>query len=204
MDLVFHYAPNSSAVTVHWALEELGVPYRKVKLDLQARDQDRPDFLALNPNGLVPTLVQDGVPVFESAAIIIHLGETLGVEKKLYPPPGLRRAEALKWIVWVNATLQEAISRHQHSSSSYVPAEQHNAAAAKSAKADVEKRLLALDRTLAGKTWLVGDSFSLVDVHAIGWAGYANICGFSLPPNVDAWVKRASGRPGFAVAMSPE
>jgi glutathione S-transferase len=203
MNLVFYYAPNSSAVTVHWALEELGVPYQKVKLDLQARDQDKADFRALNPNGLVPTIVHDGTPIFESAAIIIHLGETLGVEKKLFPAAGMKRAEALKWIVWVNATLNEAISRRQHNTAQYFPAEQHNAKAAEKAKGDVDKLLAVLDKSLAGKTWLVGDSFSLADVHAIGWAAYAGICGFKLPPNVDAWVKRGAERPGFGVAMSP-
>ena len=72
MSLVFHYAPMSSATPTHWALEELGVPYEKVRLDLRARDQDRPAFRALNPNGKVPLLVHDGVPLFESVAILLH------------------------------------------------------------------------------------------------------------------------------------
>jgi glutathione S-transferase len=203
MSLVFYYAPNSSAVTVHWALEELGIPYQKVKIDLQAREQDKADYLALNPNGKVPLLVHDGTPIFESAAIMIHLGETFGVEKKLFPPPGLRRAEALKWIVWVNASLQEALSRYQHNTASYFPAEMHNAKAAEKAKGEVERHLDVLDRALAGKSWLVGDAFSLADVHTAGWAAYVGLCGFTLPPNVDAWVKRVSARPGFGKAMSP-
>src|ERR1700690_1566885 len=104
MSLVFYYSPMSSAVTVHWALEELGVPYEKVKIDLQARDQDKPAFLALNPNAKVPLLVHDGTPIFESVAIILHLGETFGEGKKLFPAPGLRRAEAFKWLVWTNVS----------------------------------------------------------------------------------------------------
>ena len=205
MSLIFYYAPQSSAVTVHWALEELGVPYEKVKIDLQARDQDKPAFKALNPNGKVPVLVHDGTPVFESAAIIIHLGETFGVEKKMYPPPGARRAEALKWLVWCNVSVGEALSRHMHNSSERIPAERHNAKAAEVAKVDVEKHLAILDEALTGKTWLVGDSFSLVDVHVAGWAAYVGMCGFDTKrwANLDAWTKRCTARPGFAACMAP-
>ncbi|MCP6756823.1 glutathione S-transferase family protein, partial [Klebsiella pneumoniae] len=80
----------------------------------------KPEFLALNPNGKVPVLVQDGTPIIESAAIMIHLGETFGVEKKLVPPPGVKRAEALKWIVWSNVSVGEAVQRWMQSSSSRV------------------------------------------------------------------------------------
>jgi glutathione S-transferase len=205
MSLVFYYAPMSSAVTVHWALEELGVPYEKVKIDLQARDQDKSDFLALNPNGKVPLLVHDGTPIFESVAILIHLGETFGVEKKLFPAPGLRRAEALKWLVWANVSLGEALSRHQNSSSPRVPAERHNAKAAEVAKADVEKHLAILDRALAGKPWVAGDTFSLADLHLAGYVGYLGMCGFDAKrwPNIDAWAKKCTARPGYALSMTP-
>src|SRR3954471_12643745 len=80
MSLVFYYAPWSTATTCHWALEELGVPHEKVKLDLSKKETQTPEFLALNPNGKVPLLVHDGVPIYESIAILAHLGETFGVE----------------------------------------------------------------------------------------------------------------------------
>ena len=205
MSLVFYYSPMSSAVTVHWALEELGVPYEKVKIDLQARDQDKPAFLALNPNAKVPLLVHDGTPIFESVAIMLHLGEAFGVEKKLFPPPGLRRAEAFKWLVWTNVSLGEALSRFQHNTSERIPAERHNAKAAEVAKGDVEKHLAILDGALAGKTWLVGDAFSLVDLHVSGWVAYVEMCGFDSKrwPAVHAWLTRCTARPAFGVSMAP-
>ena len=95
MSLVVHYAPMTSATRVLWALEELGVPYEKVRLDLAAGDQRKPEYLALNPNGKVPLLVHDGEPIFESLAILLHLGETFGVVRGLDPPPGAARARAL-------------------------------------------------------------------------------------------------------------
>lgn len=60
---------------------------------------------------LVPVLVHDGTVIFESAAIQIYLGETFGADKGLYPNPGPRRGEALKWLVWTNVSLGEAMSR---------------------------------------------------------------------------------------------
>jgi glutathione S-transferase len=205
MSLVFYYSPMSSAVPTHWTLEELGVPYEKVKIDLKARDQDKPAFLALNPNGKVPLLVHDGTPIFESVAIAIHLGETYGVAKKLFPEPGVRRAEAIKWLVWCNVSLGEAVSRHQHNASEHFPAEQQNAKAKDAAKVDVEKHLAILDAALAGKEWLVGSAFSLVDLHVSSWVDYVGYCGIDVTrfANVDAWKKRATARPAYAVAMKP-
>jgi glutathione S-transferase len=205
MSLTFYYSPMSSAVTVHWALEELGVPHEKVKLDLKARDQDKPAFRALNPNGKVPTLVHDGTPIFESVAILLYLGETFGVEKKLFPPPGLRRAEAFKWLVWCNVSLGEALSRHQHNVSDLIPKERHNAKAAEAAKADVERLLGVLDGALEGKTWLVGDGFTLVDLHVAGWVAYLGMRGFDASrfSAIDPWLKRCTARAGFANSMKP-
>jgi glutathione S-transferase len=205
MSLIFYYSPMSSAVTTHWVLEELGVPYEKVRIDLQARDQDRPTYLALNPNGKVPLILHDGTPIFESIAIAIHLGETFGVEKKLFPAPGLLRAQAVQWMVWSGVSLFEAFSRYMNNTSERIPAERHNAKAAEVAKADVDKHLGILDGALKGKTWLVGDSFSLADCHISCGVSYLGMCGIDLKPwsNLDAWVKRCTARPGFKTAMTP-
>ena len=105
MALTFYYAPMSTATITAIVLEELGIPYKSVKLDIKAGDTKKPDFLKLNPNGKVPLVVHDDIPIFESAAITMYLGEQFGVEKKLYPAPGPKRGEAMKWIVWSNVTL---------------------------------------------------------------------------------------------------
>jgi glutathione S-transferase len=204
MSLVFHYAPQSSAVTVHWALAELGVPCERVRVDLKAGATRTPEFLKLNPNGKVPLLVHDGVPVFESAAIIIHLGEAFGVEKKLFPAPGLQRAEALKWLVWTNVSLGGALRVWFHATAGVAEEARPAAAAGAAAKAEVEQHLGVLDEALRGRTWLVGEAFSLVDVHVLGWTAWVGMCGFDLArfANVDAWVKRGASRPAFREAMS--
>lgn len=202
MSLVFYYAPMSTAVTVHRALEELGIPYERVDIDLAARDQDKRGYRALNPNGKVPLVVHDGVAIFESAAIIIHLGETFGVERDLYPPPGLERAEALKWLVWTNVSLGGAVGRFLGNTSERVPAELRNAKAGEVARAEVETYLGILDADLAGKTYLVGETFSLVDVHVASYIAFIGILGFSFErwPHLHAWLRRATDRPSFAAA----
>jgi glutathione S-transferase len=206
MSLVFYYAPFSSATMSHWALEELGIPYEKVKLDLKNGESHKPEFLALNPNGKVPTIVHDGTAIFETVAIVAYLGETFGVDKGLYPPPGPRRGEALKWIVWANVSVGEALARFQRNTVDRIPEEQRNAKAAEVAKADVEKLLGILDGALQGKSFLVGDSFSLADLHVAAYVSYVGMCGFdSKPwPALDAWLKSATSRPLFGKVMRPD
>ena len=205
MSLVFYYAPMSTAVVSHWILEELGIPYEKVKLDISKGETKQPDFVKLNPNGAVPTIVHDGAPVFESAAITIYLGETFGADKGLFPAPGPQRGQALSWIVWANATLGGAINRHQLAASERIPAEQRNAKAAEVARAELERLFGVLDGALAGKQWLVGDGFSLVDAHVAAFVAYAGFVGFDTKPwaSLDAWRTRATSRPAYATAMQP-
>jgi glutathione S-transferase len=205
MSLVFYYSPMSSAVTVHQALEELGVPYEKVRIDLQARDQDKPTFRAINPNGKVPVIVHDGTPIFESVAILIHLGETYGEKKGLFPKAGLERAQVTQWLVWTNVSIGEAFSRHQHASSERIPAEHHNAKAAAKAKADVESLLDILDRALEGKTYLVGNTFTFADLQTAGFVGYLGMRGFDTKkwPSITSWLKRCTERPAYVTAMKP-
>jgi glutathione S-transferase len=203
MGLVFYYAPQSTATVVHWAIEELGIPHEKVKIDLRAGDQKKPEYLKLNPNGKVPLLVHDGKPLFESLAINIHLGETFGVEKQLFPPPGIERAEAIQWMTWMQVTVGDAVSRFLRNTSDRFPAELRNEKAGEAAKAEVEDLLKILDDALAGKEYLAGGRFSLADVHVASWMTYFQYFNFNLTPykNINAWVARCTARPAFAKTL---
>ncbi|HSO35122.1 MAG TPA: glutathione S-transferase family protein [Labilithrix sp.] len=203
MSLVLYYAPWSSATTCLWAVEELGIPCERVKLDLAAKATHTPEFLKLNPNGKVPVLVHDGVPIFESVAILAHLGETFGVEKKLFPAPGIERALAFQWLAWMNVSLGGAVFRFVSSSSDQVPADQRNTKAADLGKAETQRLLGILDAHLEGKTWMVGDSFTLVDVHLCGAMSWIGRLGFDVKAlkNVAPWTARCQARPAFATVM---
>lgn len=200
MSLTLYYSPQSSASPVQWTLEELGVPYEKVCLDLKAGQQKQPEYLAINPNGLVPALRHDGATLFESAAIQIYLGETFGVEKGLYPPAGPQRAEALKWIIWCNVSVGEAISRHFRNNLDFFPADQKNPRAGEAAREDVAKLLAVLDQALSGRAYLLGDRFTLPDLHLSAWIDYVRETGIPLSAfaNLDPWLQRCKDRPSFS------
>jgi glutathione S-transferase len=205
MSITYYYAPMSTAVRTTWAIEELGVPCERVKLDIQKKETKTEAFLKLNPNGVVPCLVVDGTPIFESTAILLYLGETYGVDKGLYPPPGLKRAETLKWVVWANVGFYDPVSRWMRNTSSYVPAEQQNAKAAEAAKNDLGAAMQILDSALAGKSYLVDDKFSLADLAVSSYLGWLMFMGYdySSYENVKAWGERCLGRPAARKTNEP-
>jgi glutathione S-transferase len=203
MSITYYYSPMSTAARTTWAIEELGVPCERIAVDVQKKETRTPAFLKLNPNGRIPLLVVDGVSIFESTAILIHLAETYGVEKGLYPKPGLARAEQLKWIVWANVGMLAPLQRYMQNTSSQVPADQHNAKAAEAAKTEADAMLKVLDEALAGKSYLTGEAFTMADLAAssyMGWLMYTKY-DFSAFKNLVAWAGRCQQRPAFQKAM---
>jgi glutathione S-transferase len=204
MGLVYYYSPMSTANRTTWALEELGIEYEKKKLDFRAGDTHKPELAALNPNEKVPVLVIDGTPIFESTAILLHLGETYGVEKGLFPAPGLARAETFQWIVWAQATLIDAIQGYVSLTSERVPEELRNAKAGAIAKEKLEKTLAILDAVLAKREWLVGDHFSFADLAVASYLPYLRFLGYdtSAWKHIGAWFGRCNARPAAQRVMS--
>src|ERR1700761_3226871 len=148
MSLTFYYAPMSTSGITELVLAELGLPVEKIKLDTKAGDTKKPEYLKINPNGLVPCIVHDGVSIWESAAITIYLGETFGTAKQLWPEPGPRRGEAMKWVVWTNVTVAEAMQRRGRAGDWAPTPEQRNPAAHAEATADVDECMQILDGAL--------------------------------------------------------
>ena len=203
MSLTFYRAPMSTASITERVLEELGIPCERVHLDIGNGDTKKPEFLKLNPNGKVPTIVHDGTAIWESAAITIYLGETFGTEKKLYPAPGPKRGEAMKWIVWTNATLGDAVGRFTRNTMDWHPADQQNAKAGEAAKKEIGECLRILDESLRGKQFLVGD-YTLADTHLnaiIDWLRQMKI-DFTSYAHVTAWGQRCCARPAYLKVTS--
>jgi glutathione S-transferase len=206
MAITFYYAPQSSASRVHWTLEELGLPYEKIKLDFAAGDTRKPEFLALNPNGKVPTLVIDGTAMFESVAIQIALGERYGVAKGLWPELGsAEHLQALAWIVWGQVTLTGALIRYSQSTSSSAPTETHDARQAETMMAGIRTCFGILEDRLSSRPYLLGERFTLVDLDiaaVLGWALGMLKLDISTYPHLAAWVGRSNDRPGMRAAMA--
>jgi len=100
-----YYAPGTASMVVHLALLEIGAPYRLELVDLDAKAQRRPEYLRLNAGGTVPTLIVDGRPLSESAAMLIVLADR-HPEKKLAPSAGTPERDAwYQWVVYLSNPL---------------------------------------------------------------------------------------------------
>src|SRR5215467_10389092 len=106
--ITLYYSPGTAALVVHWLLIELEVPHTLHKLDLDAGEHKQPAYLALNPAGVVPTLVIDGKPICEAAAIALHLAEAYPA-RGFAPVPGTpERAAYYQWMFFLANTVQPA------------------------------------------------------------------------------------------------
>jgi len=108
MSIVLYGSPSTASLVVHWLLIELGVEHELHQLDFDRCEQKSPRYLAINPAGRVPTLVIDGQPVAEAAAIAMHLAD-LHPQAALAPSPGTpARAQYYRWMCFCANTLQPA------------------------------------------------------------------------------------------------
>jgi GST-like protein len=169
-------------------------------VDLQSGDQRKPEFLALNPNGKVPTMVVSGTPMFEALAMIQWLGDRHGVKKGLWPSADSPdRLTALSWTTWSYVTVGAVLQRLNMAQSPRVPEELHHAPAAAHAQAEVQRLLHILDERLATRPYLLGEAFSLVDLVLGSSVTYATYCGVSADGHarVKEWLARIQARPSF-------
>jgi glutathione S-transferase len=105
---ILYGSPGSASFVVHWLLLETGAPHEYRKLDTAAGEHKRPEYLALNPNGLVPTLLIGGHPVYEAAALVLHLADA-HPDANLAPALGsVKRAQYYQWVLHLANTLQPA------------------------------------------------------------------------------------------------
>jgi glutathione S-transferase len=198
MSLTFYYSPMSTAAITELVLAELDVPHEKVIVDLKKGETRKPEFLRLNPNGKVPLVVHDGVPIWESAAITMYLGEAFGVDRGLYPGPGTKRGEAMKWIAWTDVTFREAVTRWLRNVTEWTPDEQHNAKAAEVSQSDIHNCLRILNEALADKSFLLG-GYTLADTHlnsVTDWLRFMKT-DLSAYANLNAWSERCAARPAY-------
>ncbi len=156
------WSPGSASMAPHVLLEELGVPYELSRVDLGKPRDSR--YLQLNPWDRVPTLLLEGKPIYESAAICMYLADR-HPEKGLAPAPGTaERALYYQWLLFLADTLQPAFMRvYWPSRGSSDPA--HEPAVKEKALKDVAAIWATLDKLLAGKSWLVGERFSVADIY---------------------------------------
>ncbi len=196
--IVFYGYPMSSASPVACALAELGVPHERVKVDITTGEQHDPAFLALNPNGKVPTLTVDGAPMFEALAIEMWLGERYGVASGLWPAADTpARLQAVSWSTWSYVTYGAQCSRLQAARDMGTPEDAHGTAACKA----LDQLLALLDTRLSQQPWMLGEAYSLVDLIVGSVIGYSAYIGAPLAshPTTQAWLQKVQARPSMQV-----
>ncbi len=213
--LTLHYHPGNASLIVHIVLEELGVPFALEFVDRAHDAHKSAGYLALNPNGLIPVLVDDasqtaaGAPLvlYETAAICLHLADCHADAGLLPPLATAERAHAYKWIAWLATTLQQSLLVYF-----YPERWADDDAGAASVRAKAEGRvgglLDQLDAELArhGKPWLLGDRYSVADAYAFVLCRWTR--GFARPartvPHVRPWLDRMLARPAVQRAVATE
>jgi len=200
-----YYMPGSASFVVHWLLVEIGAPTELRLVDGAAGEQKRPDYLKLNPSGVVPTLLVDGEPVCEAAAIALLLADR-HPEARLAPASGTRaRAVYLQWMMHLANTLQPAF-RHW-----FYPAEaagsEHEAAAKTCARGRIEAVFQRLDDHLSAHgPYLCGEAPTAADFHAcmlVRWARNMPRPATDWPAIAD-FARRMKGRSSFHAVCARE
>ena len=168
--LHLHYYPSTAAMAPHIVLQELGVPFELVLVDRPADAHKSPDYLKLNPNGLIPVLTDGDLVLYETAAICLYLCD-MHPQAKLAPAVGtVERAHFYKWLIWLTNTLQATLITYFYPERSVNPG---NAVGAAEVKAQAERKVGAmldqLDAELArhGGPWLLGQTYSALDPYAM-------------------------------------
>lgn len=194
--------PNGQKVSI--ALEELGLDYDAHTINIMEGDQFTDKFLEVNPNSKIPAIIDptgadgEALPIMESGAILLHLAEKTG---KLLSKDSRLRSETLQWLFFQMGGIGPMFGQFGHFYKYAKENCDHPYPVERYAKE--AKRLLAvLDKRLEGRTYLVGEEYSIADISIFPWVGCldqfynaSEFLGLDTYKNVNAWFKRCSERP---------
>jgi glutathione S-transferase len=184
---------RTRTVRALWMAEELRIPYDHVDIQRADGSNRAPAYLALNPNGRVPTIDDGGFVLWESLAINLYLAKKYG--GALYPRAPESEALAWQWSFWVASDFDKPIvewALHD----SVLPADQRDPAKAAAARQSMEQPLQVLDGALATKRYLIdSDTFTVADLNVAATLYRALWMDLSAKPHVAEWLRRCWDRP---------
>ena len=197
LKLYFHDTPNPRKVAL--LLEETGIPFEAVGVDIWAGAQHEAAYRAVNPNGKVPAIADGDVTLFDSNAILLYLAEKSG---QLLGAPG-ERPQLLSWLMFTASGLGPFSGQAFH----FTNIHKDSAYATHRYLREVERHFSVLDARLAAAPWLAGQSYSIADIAAWGWVDFAErnmfVFGKDGParwPNLKRWLDAINARPAVARA----
>ena len=184
---------------VRWALEEAGLPYR-TRL-LSHGDQDKPDYRALQPFGQVPIFEEDGLVIFESGAIVLHIGER---SETLLPKHAGARARATQWLIAALNSVEPHIMNVAVLGIFYAN-EEWAKLRRPSAVEFAQRRLAALSKCLGDKPYLDGDRFTAGDLMMTTVLRILKLADIGInDPRLVAYIERCTARPAFKRALDAQ
>lgn len=193
IELYFHHTPNPMKVIL--LLEELGLPYRLVPIDMFKGEQHRPAYRAINPNGKVPALVDGDVTVFDSNAILLHLAE----KSERFLAGKSERPVLLSWLMFVASGLGPFSGQAVH----FTRVHTESAYATNRYLREVERHFSVLDARLVHNDYLVGETYTIADMAAWAWVDWSSrnklvlveASAWQRWPNLQRWWSSISERP---------
>ncbi len=198
IDLYYWPTPNGWKVSI--MLEETGLAYNLIPVDINAGDQFQPEFLAISPNNRMPAIVDrdpiagygdEPLPIFESGAILRYLAEKSG---RFMPVAPRLRKEIDEWLFWQVGNLGPMGGQMSHFVN-YAPGE--HPYSTERYQGEYHRCLGVLERRLEGREYLVGGAYTIADIMSWPWVLIAKAMGQPLDefPNVAAWRARIKVRP---------
>jgi glutathione S-transferase len=208
MNTLFYY-PSNASMAPHILLEEIGQPFELRIVDRTHDEHKSADYLKLNPNGLIPVLVDGDFVLYETAAICLHLADTHPASA-LAPALGTpQRAHFYQWLTWLTNTLQAALIVY------FYPerwVEAGNAEGVRQVAAQAEAKIAGLLDQLeaqlaaSGGPWLLGEHYTALDPYALMLCRWTR--GFHRPartwPRLGAYLARMLERPAVVRAFETE
>jgi GST-like protein len=193
----FNGSPNPTKVALF--LEEAGVAYEPIAVDTRAGDKFKADFLAVNPNGKVPAIVDNGAVIFDSNAILLYLAEKTGK----FLPDTKHRGELLSWLMFVATGVGPFFGQAVHFKH-FAPEKIEYANTRY--QYEVKRHLAVLEQRLTGRKYMVGEAYSIVDMDLWGWARMAAFIlgdnALDAYPNVKRLLDEIAARPAAAKAIA--
>jgi glutathione S-transferase len=190
---------------VLWCCRELDVAYERIDAGMQYGRNGDADYLAMNPNGRVPTLVDGDFALWESNAIMRYIALAHGRDSTLYPADPRIRAGMERWLDWTLSTLQP-VERPLFWGLVRTPPAERDMALMQQAADTAAVQWRIIDRQLEGRDYLEGQHLSLADIavgaYARRWLGVEGVSKPKLP-NLQRWFELISARPGFQEFVAP-
>jgi len=182
---------RSRGVRTLWMAGELGLDYEHLDYAPRSPETRTPEYLALNPNGRVPTIDDDGFVLSESMAINMYLAKKHG---KLYPADPKNEALMWQWSLWETDRLDRQMTLYANNAS-VLPEAQRNPAVAKAAWEEISAALAVLEIALGKVRWLAGSEFSVADLNVASAMYRALSLDLAQWPRVTEWLHRCWDRP---------